>query len=294
MQQLKKLSLPVLANGLNANEASIFFIGTATTLIRIGGFTILTDPNFLHAGSHVHLGYGLTAKRLTEPAVDIMDLPPLDLCILSHMHGDHWDKIASASLRKTLPIVTTSSASRRLSRKGFRNTVPLDKWERLQIQKPEATPLSITSMPGKHGPGLMNYLLPPVMGSLIEVGTEPRFRLYISGDTLVTDDLREIPQRYKNIDLMLIHLGGTRALGLLVTMDAEQGIRALQIIQPREAIPIHYNDYDRFKSPLEDFIRLVDQSNLTTKLTYLRHGESYAFSLPDRVIANERAETNFS
>jgi L-ascorbate metabolism protein UlaG (beta-lactamase superfamily) len=26
------------------------FIGTATTLIELGSFTILTDPNFLHRG----------------------------------------------------------------------------------------------------------------------------------------------------------------------------------------------------------------------------------------------------
>ena len=29
---------------------SITFIGTATTLIRLGSFTVLTDPNFLHRG----------------------------------------------------------------------------------------------------------------------------------------------------------------------------------------------------------------------------------------------------
>ena len=35
-------------------------------ILRYGGFTILTDPNFLHKGDHVHLGYGLRSERLTE------------------------------------------------------------------------------------------------------------------------------------------------------------------------------------------------------------------------------------
>ncbi len=52
---------------------SIFFIGTATVILRYASFTILTDPNFLHAGDHVHLGYGLTSERLTEPAINIED-----------------------------------------------------------------------------------------------------------------------------------------------------------------------------------------------------------------------------
>jgi hypothetical protein len=53
--------------------------------------------------------------------------------------------------------------------------------------------------------------------------------MYITGDTLVIDALKEIPRRYPDIDLALLHLGGTRVLGILVTMDAEQGVEMLQI-----------------------------------------------------------------
>lgn len=42
-------------------------------------------------------------------------------------------------------------------------------------------------------------------------------------------------------------------------MDAEQGVEAVRIINPREAIPIHYNDYEVFKSPLEDFKRVIEE-----------------------------------
>src|SRR3954470_6180252 len=89
---------------------SILFVGTATTVITCGGFTILTDPNFLHAGDHAHLGYGMTSERLTNPAIEIEELPPLDLCLLSHLHGDHWDDVAEAKLSRSLPIVTTPHA----------------------------------------------------------------------------------------------------------------------------------------------------------------------------------------
>ena len=52
-----------------------FFIGTATVILRYAGFTILTDPNFLHQGDHIHLGYGLRSNRRTDPAIDINELP---------------------------------------------------------------------------------------------------------------------------------------------------------------------------------------------------------------------------
>lgn len=60
---------------------------------------------------------------------------------------------------------------------------------------------------------------------------------------------------------MVIHLGGTRALGLLVTMDAEQGISLFDLLEPAVTVPVHYDDYTVFRSPLSDFVarwRAVD------------------------------------
>ncbi|HEY3309141.1 MAG TPA: MBL fold metallo-hydrolase [Desulfuromonadaceae bacterium] len=261
---------------------SIFFIGTASTIISGGGFTLLTDPNFLHAGDHAHLGYGLTSKRLTNPAIEIEHLPPLDACLLSHLHGDHWDRVAEAHLSRSLPIITTMHAAKALAKRGFSDTHGLHPWDEVRLMR-EQSWLNITSLPGKHGPGIINALLPPVMGSMLEWGTGeagPSFRLYISGDTLLYDQLREIPARYPDIDLALLHLGGMRVLGVLVTMDARQGISAIRIINPHLSIPIHYNDYGVFKSSLQEFMQTVKKEGLEDKVHYLNHGDSYSFELP--------------
>lgn len=265
----------------NLESGSIFFVGTATVILRYAGFTILTDPNFLHAGDHVHLGYGLTSERLTEPAINIEDLPPLDLCVLSHYHGDHFDQLVEEKLDKDLPIVTTKHAVENLEEKNFRQGIALDTWESVEFIKGDVR-LRITSMPGQHGPGIVDFALPPVMGSVLdfEAAGKRLLRLYISGDTLVNDDLKEIPKRYPEIDLGIFHLGGTRIMGVMLTMDAEQGVEAIRLIRPDKAIPIHYNDYDVFKSPLEDFKRAVDEAGLTEKVVYLNHGETYNFEIP--------------
>ena len=278
----RDLILPVWGEETSFERGSVFFVGTATVIIRYGGFTILTDPNFLHAGDHVHLGYGLRSRRLTNPAVEIEDLPPLDLVVLSHLHGDHFDRVAEEKLDKTLPIITTPHAARYLEGKGFRPLEGLRTWESLTVSKGEAR-LRVTAMPGTHAPGPLRKVLPPVMGSMLEFGDvegPTRLRLYISGDTLVHDRLREIPERYPEIDLALLHLGGTRVLGILVTMDAEQGVQALRIVDPRTAVPIHYNDYGVFKSPLEDFEKAVAEAGLEDRVRYLAHGETYEFEVP--------------
>jgi L-ascorbate metabolism protein UlaG (beta-lactamase superfamily) len=270
------------AGAADVARGSIFFIGTATVLVRYAGFTILTDPNFLHRGEHVRLGYGLRSMRLTNPAVEIDALPALDLVVLSHLHEDHWDRVAEARLARTLPVVTTPSAADSLWDKGFQAAQPLATWETLECAKGGAR-LRITAMPGRHGPPLISRLLPSVMGSLLEFSTGDGrllLRLYVTGDTLVHDDISEIARRYADIDIALLHLGGTRVLGVLVTMDAGQGVEMLRIVRPRTAIPIHYDDYTVFKSPLADFREAVRAARLDERIRYLAHGEHYDFDVP--------------
>jgi L-ascorbate metabolism protein UlaG (beta-lactamase superfamily) len=125
-------------------------------------------------------------------------------------------------------------------------------------------------------------MLPKVMGSVIDFGTKadaPDYRIYISGDTIINNDIRTIPQRFASVDLALLHLGGTRFMGMFkVSMDGKDGLEMLQIIQPNKAIPIHYDDYDVFKSPLADFTGAVKEAGLEQKVVHLAHGETYSFT----------------
>jgi L-ascorbate metabolism protein UlaG (beta-lactamase superfamily) len=68
-------------------------------------------------------------------------------------------------------------------------------------------------------------------------------------------------------------------LGIMVTMDAEQGVEAIMIVDPRTAIPIHYNDYEVFTSPLEDFKQAVSEAGLDERVHYLSHGDTYEFEV---------------
>jgi L-ascorbate metabolism protein UlaG (beta-lactamase superfamily) len=85
------LTLPEVPTAAPTNEGSIFFVGNATVLVQVAGFTILTDLTFIHKHEQTWLGGGLHTTRLTDPAIELADLPPLDLVLLSHFHGDHFD-----------------------------------------------------------------------------------------------------------------------------------------------------------------------------------------------------------
>jgi len=308
------------------DNASLFFVGTATTVLEWEGLRLMTDPNFLHQGDHVHLGPGVTGTRQTNPAVDLHDLPHIDLVLLSHYHADHFDQKVEASLRRDLPIITTPHAHSHLTSKGdgesFTSVHALDAWENLFVDVTSSSGgaasdsrlrprIQVTGTPGKHvGDGLLakaNDILgavPPTNGWMLELGYQPSstsnppstaaqsfecgYRIYISGDTLYVSDLEKIPEMYthagKAIDLMLIHLGGTTIPGphmplLMVTMDAKQGLQLVKLVQPDVTIPIHYDDYDVFLSPLADFKAEMSKAGLDDQVVYLDRGDEFRFKV---------------
>jgi L-ascorbate metabolism protein UlaG (beta-lactamase superfamily) len=258
-------------------QDGLYFVGNATTVIRHGGFTLLTDPNFLRRGQRAYLGYGLTTVRRRDPAVSIDQLPELDAIVLSHMHGDHWDRVAERGLDRTLPVVTTTHAARRLHVRGFRQAQGLETWAQRTLVKGDRM-VRITALPGRHAPRRIRRLLPPVMGSLLEFGTTggaTDLRMYLSGDTLMGEEVRQIAQRHPDIDVGVVHLGGTRLLGLVtVTMDDRQGCDWLETVACTRAIPVHYDDYSVQKSPLSAFQLEVDRRGLTDRVQYVRPGQS--------------------
>jgi len=158
-------------------------------------------------------------------------------------------------------------------------------------------------MPGTHVPpgplAVANDLLgavPPTNGWMLELGYKNSsssfnsgYRIYISGDTLLFDDLHKIPEMYsshtgKPIDLMLIHLGGTTIPSpkvplLMVTMDSKMGVQLMRVINADVTVPIHYDDYDMFLSPLSDFKKAVEEAGMDSKVVYLDRGEEYKFEV---------------
>jgi L-ascorbate metabolism protein UlaG (beta-lactamase superfamily) len=248
----------------NAVRASVTFIGNATNVLELGDFTLLTDPNFVPAGSRVHLGYGMWTRRLQDPARSVAQLPPFDAVLLSHFHGDHWDRVATAEVPRTTPIITTQQAQRALRRRKFEQVEGLPTWETHDWSRGRQR-LRVTAVPGRHGPGVMDRLLPDVMGSVVELVEDGRcrLRLYITGDTLYRPFLEEIPRRCGEIDAMIIHLGGTRILGMLLTMDDRQGVATTELIRPGLTIPVHHDDYTVMKSPLSAFLSRASEHGLT-------------------------------
>lgn len=78
----------------------------------------MADPNFLHIEDHVHLGPRWQAHEGTNPAVNLQELPPIDVVLLSQYRTDHLDQDVETSLRRNLPIIMTTHSHLYLTSKG--------------------------------------------------------------------------------------------------------------------------------------------------------------------------------
>jgi hypothetical protein len=140
--------------------------------------------------------------------------------VLSHYHGDHFDDVAARDLDRAIPILTTDHAVGQLRELGFAQGLALDTWDSVTVEKGEAR-LVVTAMPAKHSTDdEVALMLMPVNGSMLDFyrGEDRLFRLYITGDTMLHDRLHDIPRWYPDIDLGLIHAGGTTLFVTVVTM----------------------------------------------------------------------------
>ncbi|OBT39604.1 hypothetical protein VE00_10750 [Pseudogymnoascus sp. WSF 3629] len=308
---------PHPSNALGWN-ASLMFIGTATTILEWEGIRLMTDPNFLLKGDSLQKGLGAITTRTTDPAMNLHDLPRIDVVLLSHYHEGHFDRAVEKDLRRSIPIITTAHAKAHLTSKdreddAFTAVYTLDTYQSTMleimpnlhsdVQTLKTPAIKVTAMPAKHVSSQLaaslNFFIqavPPVTGWMLELGYFPHssatnngfecgYRIYITGDTLLCNELKEMYARYegKKIDLMMMHLGGAILPEpnppSLTSMDASQGLQLLQLIRPDLTIPIHYDDYDIFKSPLKEFKNAVKKAGLEAKVLYLKRREEYRFKV---------------
>ena len=78
----KKIKNKITNPKVDDARLAILWVGHATMLIQIDDKFILTDPVFTETVAFL-------SKRLIEPGIDVENLPPIDVALISHLHPDH-------------------------------------------------------------------------------------------------------------------------------------------------------------------------------------------------------------
>jgi L-ascorbate metabolism protein UlaG (beta-lactamase superfamily) len=246
-------------------------ISTATLLLEIGSLRLLTDPVFDPAGGHYFFGYGTHSVKLTEPAIKIENLGRIDAVLLSHdHHEDNLDRAGRAFLPQAKQVITTSAGAKRL----MGNAVGLKAWQSTTLEA-EDIKIKVIAAPAHHGTLGSHIIVGETTGFILEWEGQRHGALYISGDTVWFNGLREIGQRFR-IGTAILHIGAARfpIMGpIRFTLNAKEAVQIVHALKPHTVIPIHYEGWKHFKETGADASRVFEASDIKEKIHWLPLGK---------------------
>ena len=221
-------------------------VGGPTALIEVGGWRILTDPTFDPPGRRYAFGWGTSSRKLVGPAVSADALGPIDAVLLTHdHHGDNLDDAGRALLPSAGTVLTTVSGAIRLGG----NARGLAPWSSTRLERPGLPTIEVTATPCRHGPPLSRPVVGDVVGFALRWAGQRHGVLWISGDTVLYDGVREIAARLR-VGVALLHLGGVRfpiTGPVRYTMTARDALGLCDLVRPHTAVPIHYEGWAHFQ-----------------------------------------------
>ena len=225
-------------------------IGGPTTLMEVGGWRLLTDPTFDNPGETYNFGWGTSSRKVTGPAIAASDIGPIDAVLLTHdHHGDNLDVAGRALLPSVGVVVTTTSGAARLGG----HARGLQPWATTWLEAPARWPIEITATPCRHGPPLSHPIVGHVIGFALRWDGQEHGALWISGDTVLYDGVRQVADRLQ-VDIALLHLGGVQfpiTGPVRYTMTARNAVDLCGLVRPRTVIPVHYEGWSHFKQGRE-------------------------------------------
>lgn len=254
---------------------AVTWIGHSTTVVELGGMTVLTDPIWSRYPSPVPAS-GL--RRWVEPPVALEALPPIDLVLVSHNHYDHLDGPTVrrlAALQPTAHWCTPLGNAALLRRWGAREVVEMDWWGERAIGRAR-----VVCVPAQHfsARGLHDRNRTLWGGFAVQVGGRS---MYFAGDTGYHPEFGAIGARYGPFDVLMIPIGAyePRWFMRVVHMNPEEAVTALQDLGGGAMVPIHWGTFKLTDEPMDEPVRRIHTAWAAAgldpgRLWLLRHGET--------------------
>ena len=217
--------------------------GHATLGFETDGYHVLVDPFFT----------GNPAAKISADKVIA------DFILVSHGHGDHIGDAVSISKRTGATVISNFEIANWLGKKdvethaqhlggGFHHPFG---YLKLTLA------LHGSALPdGSYGGNPAGFLLTTLDDQ----------KIYMACDTGLFGDMRLIGE--EDIDLAVIPIGDN------YTMGPDDALRAVQLLQPKHVIPIHYNTWDLIAQDAHAWAKQV-QDRTGAQVHVLAPGESF-------------------
>lgn len=204
------------------------WLGHSAFSVDIDGHSVLIDPF-------------LTGNPLA--AVAAADLEA-EVILVSHAHGDHMGDVIDIAQRTGAMVVCNFEMGNWFSAKGLENVFqgnPGGTYDAGFMQAKWTLAFHSSSFPdGTYG-GQPN-------GFIITAG---EYKLYFAGDTALFSDMQLIGD--EGIHTAFLPIGDVFTMGL------EDSIKAIQFVNPKYAVPMHYNTFPPITQDVSAWAEMVNR-----------------------------------
>ena len=220
------------------NNDYIGWIGHATFLIKLGNTTIITDPVFSKNAGPLIFG----PKRYTEPALNLNELPNIDLFLLTHNHYDHQDM---GTIRKfpykDTKVFTALKLGKYFTKHHFKDVQELDWYQEVKFND-----LKITFLPAVHwSKRSLTDTNKTLWGSfLIEYDGK---KIFFACDTGYGNIYKKIGKEFGPIDLTMINIGAYDFRPMfeksIYHTSPEEALQAAQDLKSKKVLGTHWGTF---------------------------------------------------
>lgn len=219
-------------------KLSVTWVGHATTVVRIGGRTILTDPVW----SPKLPG---RSRRMTEPGVRWEDLPKVDAVVISHDHYDHLDHRTILRLPRDTAILCGANTARWFHRRGFTQVYELDWWEAAEVGG-----VRFTFVPAHHWcrRGVRDVCRRLWGSWAIEHAGR---RVFFAGDTGYGPNFQEVGRRLGPFEVAILPIGAYDPRWFMkpVHTDPAEAVQAMLDLKARRMVGMHWGTFVLTREP---------------------------------------------
>jgi L-ascorbate metabolism protein UlaG (beta-lactamase superfamily) len=207
-------------------------------------------------------------KLLVDPFISGNPLAPCspeeldpDVIAVTHGHRDHLGDTIEIGKRTGCRIISIHEVANYIKSKGV-FAEGMDKGGTINVEG-----VTLTMTQALHSSSIdasgFSFDGGCPSGFVIGIGG---YSVYHAGDTGVFGDMQLIGELYEP-EVALLPIGGR------FTMGIKEAVKAVELIQPRVAVPMHYNTFDVIKQDPEEFKRAVE-AKVDTKIVIMKPGES--------------------
>jgi L-ascorbate metabolism protein UlaG (beta-lactamase superfamily) len=181
----------------------ITLVRHATLLLETSHGRVLVDPMLRAAATTPAIEN--TPNQTPNPLVELPVPPTLvvggvDLCIVTHLHSDHFDDAADEVLPRDVPILTQPESADALAARGFTNV--------------SVEHAAIPMTRGRHGTGEIGEAMGAVSGWVVD-------GVYIAGDTIWCDEVCDALEQHRPRAVVLNASGARFNTGDPIVMDTD-------------------------------------------------------------------------